>query len=203
MVRRGELQYPRLKHAGSRPSVCNESGASPSSSLRLSWIFKLDIKGAKSPHERALATGSQRASRGRSAANFEADLGARGDRSEYSRITRLRGQRREKVGTLTSFGDLGRTSRVSSRGIRNSAKDCGCSYPVIVHLALTLQVVDVNFLLNVVAKRAKSEIRGYLYSQLINVTYIDTEEFFFLKSAFSLRQKITLYHAQGEYDGFQ
>lgn len=36
----------------------------------VSWIFKLDIKGAKSPHERALhhgylATGSRRASRGR------------------------------------------------------------------------------------------------------------------------------------------
>lgn len=148
MVRRGELQYPRLKHAGSRPSVCNESGASPSSSLRLSWIFKLDIKGAKSPHERALATGSQRASRGRAPRISRRTsgqevidrntLGSRG--SEGNAV--------KKWETLTNFGDLGRTSRVSSRGIRNSAKDCGCSYPIIVHLALTLQVVGVNFLLN-------------------------------------------------------
>lgn len=63
----GELQYPGLKHVGSRP-VCVHRECRTVRLVRtssVSWIFKLDIKGAKSPHERALATGSRRTSRGR------------------------------------------------------------------------------------------------------------------------------------------
>lgn len=56
-----ELQYPGLKHVRSRPSVCIETGTHrlPRAPRPFSsWIFKLDIKGAKSPHERALTTGA-------------------------------------------------------------------------------------------------------------------------------------------------
>lgn len=56
-----------LKHVGSRP-VCVHRECRTVRLVRtssVSWIFKLDIKGAKSPHERALTTGSRRTSRGR------------------------------------------------------------------------------------------------------------------------------------------
>lgn len=127
-----------LKHAGSRPSVCIESGASPASPLLssprpfvsheyLNWILKAQNHRTNEPSPRH---GSRDLDE---RLEFRGGPSERGDRSGMlsDHAARLEGNAVKKW-QLSRVSERSRKNPrlgVSSRGIRNSAKDCGPSYP--------------------------------------------------------------------------